>query len=222
MVERFGSHRATQYEKSVMIKNVVFDLGNVLISFRPAEYLDKCNYKDPLKSAILKDIFASTFWLMLDNGDITTQETIEGIAANSSLKRELIEDIFNRRVEILYPIPSNQKLLPELKKAGFRLYYLSNFPNDIWIQIRNGFRKKEYEFLKYFDGGLISAEAKLSKPDIRFYHALLEKYSLKAGECLYIDDLEANVKAAEMAGLKGITTSGSHEISGEVKKILGI
>lgn len=205
-----------------MIKNVVFDLGNVLISFRPSEFIDKCSYKESIKKSILADIFASKHWLMLDNGDLTTEETIERIAANSSLERDIIDEIFARRVEILIPIPPNIKLLPELKKEGFRLYYLSNFPNDLWSQIRNGDRKEIYDFFGYFDGGIISAEARFSKPDIRIYNTLLEKYELKAEECFYIDDIEINVKAAESAGMKGFSTFGSHEIYPEVKKRLGL
>lgn len=205
-----------------MIKNVVFDLGNVLISFRPSEYIDKCDYTEPVKKAILADIFGSSHWLMLDNGDLTTGEAIERIAAGSSLKRAVIDEIFDRRVEILIPIPSNLKLLPELKLEGFRLFYLSNFPIDLWKQIRNGHRKNSYEFFSNFDGGIISAEARFSKPDIRIYNALLDKYRLKAEECFYIDDVELNVKAAESAGMKGFTTFGSHEIYPEVRKRLGV
>jgi len=205
-----------------MIKNIVFDLGNVLVSFRPPEFLDKCNFAEPMKSAILADIFHSKYWLMLDNGDLTTEEAIERVTANSSLKKAIIDEIFARRIEILIPIPSNIRLLPELQKQGYRLFYLSNFPSDLWFQVRNGNSARDYEFFKYFDGGLISAEARSSKPDKKIYNALLEKYSLNAGECFYIDDIEINVKAAEESGMTGFTTFGSHEIYPEVKRILGI
>ena len=205
-----------------MIKNVVFDLGNVLISFRPPEFLDKCNYAEPLKSAILDDIFHSSFWMMLDNGDLTTNEAIEGVKANSTLEKAIIDEIFERRIEILIPIPANIKLLPELKKHGYRLFYLSNFPNDLWSQVRNGRRASDYEFFKYFDGGLISAEARSSKPDMKIYLDLIRKYSLNPGECFYIDDIEKNVRSAEVAGMKGFATFGSHEIYPEVKRRLGI
>ncbi len=116
---------------------------------------------------------------MLDNGDLSTSEAIELIAADSSLKRDEIDEIFNLRMEICLPYPQNIKLLPELKEKGFRLYFLSNFPIDLWKLIRNGHNRKDYYFFSYFDGGVISAEVKLSKPDIRIYESLLEKYSLK-------------------------------------------
>jgi epoxide hydrolase-like predicted phosphatase len=198
-----------------MIKNIVFDLGNVLISFRPSEYFDKNNYPESMKSRILSDIFGGPEWHQLDNGDINISQAIDSIARKSSLNRQEIAHIFNLRTSIMFPLDNNVRLLPGLKKEGFRLYYLSNFPLDIFEEIKSG-----YYFFRHFDGGIISSEVKLSKPDIRIYRLLLEKYQLLPEECLYIDDLEANVTAAEETGMRGLVTSGSNEISGLLIKAL--
>lgn len=198
-----------------MIKNIVFDLGNVLISFRPSEFFNKKKYPENIKAKILSDIFGSKEWGMLDNGEINTPEVIDAIALKSSLKKEEIAHIFNLRTKLMFPLDQNVRLLPGLKKRGFRLYFLSNFPMDIFEEVKTG-----YYFFKYFDGGIISAEAKFSKPDSRIYEILLEKYSLIPKECLYIDDLEINVKAAEAAGMKGLVTLGSLEISKEIESAL--
>jgi glucose-1-phosphatase len=200
-----------------MIKNIVFDLGNVLISFRPSEYFDKKNYPETIKSTILTDIFGSKEWGMLDKGEISTSEAIDAITLKSSLKKEEIAHIFSLRTDLLFPLDQNVKLLPDLKKRGFRLYFLSNFPMDIFEEVKTG-----YYFFKYFDGGIISAEVKFSKPDIRIYEILLKKYSLISEECLYIDDLEPNVKAAETAGMKCLLTFGSQEISKEIEDALNL
>src|SRR5450759_4869057 len=200
-----------------MIKNVVFDLGNVLLSFIPSEYFDKKSYPENIKTRILSDIFHSEEWQMLDRGEITTEEVIDIIALRSSLKRDEIAHIFNLRTDILYPLDNNIKLLPILKKRGYRLYFLSNFPMDIFEEVNSG-----YYFFKYFDGGVISAHAKSSKPDSLIYKILIEKYSLIPAECLFIDDLEKNVKASETLGMKGITTLGSLDISKEIKEALGL
>ena len=198
-----------------MIKNIIFDLGNVLISFRPSEFFDKKGYPENIKATILADIFGSKEWLMLDNGEINTADTIDAIALKSSLKKEEIAHIFNLRTELIFPLDQNVRLLPELKKQGFKLFFLSNFPMDLFEEI-----KTDYYFFRYFDGGIISAEAKMSKPDIRFYDLLLKKYSLTAEECLYIDDLEINVRAAEAKGMKGLVTFGTLGISKEIEKAL--
>jgi FMN phosphatase YigB (HAD superfamily) len=200
-----------------MIKNIVFDLGNVLISFRPSEYFDKNNYPENIKSTILSDIFGSKEWLLLDNGEITTVEAIKAIAKRSSLKTEEIAHIFNLRTDIMFPLDLNVRLLPELKKHGFKLFYLSNFPIDIFEEIHTG-----YYFFKYFEGGLISSEIKYSKPDSLIYKILLEKYNLVPQECLFIDDIEINVRTAEDLGMTGLVTHGSLEISREIEEALGM
>jgi len=200
-----------------MIKNLVFDLGNVLISFKPSEFFDKKDYPESVKAKILSDIFGSTEWAMLDNGDINTSQAIDLIASKSTLNKEEIAHIFNLRTELIFPLDQNVRLLPGLKKQGYRLYFLSNFPMDLFEEVKTG-----YYFFKYFDGGVISAEAKSSKPDLKIYEILLEKYNLVPNQCLFIDDLEVNVKAAEAAGMNGLVTFGALGISKEIENALEI
>ena len=200
-----------------MIRNLVFDLGNVLISFVPSEYLKKKNYPEIIRNTILTEIFNSEEWLKLDNGDITLNEAIESLSLKSSLKREEIALVFSFRIDIMFPLDDNVRLLPALKKQGFKLYYLSNFPLDIFEEIKN-----DYFFFRYFDGGIISSEVKLSKPDVRIFKFIIDKYSFKPEESLYIDDIEINVKSAISSGMQGLTTYGSPKIAEELEKILNI
>jgi putative hydrolase of the HAD superfamily len=200
-----------------MIRNIIFDLGNVLISFVPSEYLIKKNYPGNIRNTILTDIFLSPEWKMLDNGDITVPEAIESIAPKSSLNKEEIALVFNFRRDIMFPLDDNARLLPTLRKQGYRLYYLSNFPLDVFEEVKN-----DYFFFRHFDGGIISAEVKMSKPDIRIYEYLIRHYGLNPEESLYIDDIEENVLAAEAAGMKGMVTNGSPRIAEQLGNRLGI
>jgi len=169
------------------------------------------------KTTILTDIFGSKEWRELDKGEISTAQAIESIALRSSLNKEEIAHIFNLRTDIIFPLDSNVRLLPVLKKRGFGLYYLSNFPLDIFDEVKDG-----YYFFKYFDGGLISSEVKSSKPENKIYETLIEKYSLIPEECLFIDDIEMNVKVAEVMGMKGLFTNGSLEITREIEKAIKV
>jgi epoxide hydrolase-like predicted phosphatase len=198
-----------------MIKNIVFDLGNVLISFRPFEYLSKNNYSPDMINIIFNDIFRSQEWLLLDDGKITTTEAIDCIAQKSSLKKEEIVRIFNERTRIFHSLDNNARILPALKKQGFKLYYISNFPFDIFEEV-----KSDFAFFKYFDGGIISSEVKCSKPDKEIFRIFLERYKLLPEECFFIDDIEINVIAAESSGMKGFITFGSSDISKDLTKIL--
>jgi epoxide hydrolase-like predicted phosphatase len=198
-----------------MIKNVIFDLGNVLISFKPSEYFEKKNFPEAIRTTILSDVFGSNEWILLDKGEITTEEAIEAISRKSSLRRQEIAHIFNLRTDLMFPLDPNVRILPGLKKRGLKLFYLSNFPIDIFEEVRSG-----YYFFRHFDGGLISAEAKHSKPDRRIYEILTERYSLIPSECLFIDDMEINVISAMEFGMKGLVTNGSLGILKEIEKAI--
>jgi FMN phosphatase YigB (HAD superfamily) len=198
-----------------MIRNIIFDLGNVLISFLPSEYLEKNNYPPEKRDIILSDIFWGREWLLLDNGDLSTREAIDLIAKRSSLTRSEIALIFDKRTEIMFPHVNNVRLLPGLLKEGYRLYYLSNFPADIFEEV-----KRSYPFFKYFVGGIISADVRFSKPDPGIFRVLFEKFDLVAKECFFIDDNQENVIAAEKIGMTVFFTSGSANISDDLYKHL--
>jgi HAD superfamily hydrolase (TIGR01509 family) len=199
-----------------MIRNIIFDLGNVLLSWKPDEYLETTEYSKKEITIILDDIFRSNEWLKLDNGDLTVKEAIDIISTKSSLNRALIERVFENRIEILHPLTDNVKLLPVLKKRGYRLYYLSNFPKDLFQPVLD-----RNDFFSFFDGGLISADLRLSKPDVRIFKTLLDKYKLKSEESLFIDDLHANIMGARESGIKSIHLDHHHMLGEYIKEILG-
>jgi FMN phosphatase YigB (HAD superfamily) len=199
-----------------MIRNIILDLGNVLLSWKPYEYFEKNNYPEAKIEVLLNDIFKSDEWLKLDNGDISIREAIEMIALKSSLNKNEIALVFDQRIEILHAIENNIKLLPLLKKRGFNLYYLSNFPMDIFPQVL-----RIHDFFRHFDGGFISAEVRLSKPDTRIYKAFLDKYQLKSEETLFIDDLDINVQGARESGITSIYLDNPEKLSEYIENIIG-
>jgi FMN phosphatase YigB (HAD superfamily) len=217
MVACSGSHRsALKHEKS-MINNIIFDLGNVLLSWKPEEYLIKNGYDADLRATILNDVFKSPVWLQLDNGDIGLEEAVRTISLKSTLKTKEISDVFNLRTKIIFPLTCNTKLLPALKKQGFRLYYLSNFPDDIFDEVH-----MKYNFFTFFDGGLISARVNASKPDEKIFRILMKQFSLQPEKSLFIDDSETNTFAAKMTGMKVIHLKDFNELQGKLEKELGI
>jgi putative hydrolase of the HAD superfamily len=200
-----------------MIRNVIFDLGNVLLGFKPEEFLIKENYPADIRQLLMKDVFLSKEWQDIDRGEITADTAIGLIAGRSLLKREEIALIFKKRDEMLIPLDLNIKLLPELKKAGYRLFFLSNFPADIFPEIRS-----RYSFFSYFDNGIISADVKCIKPDIRIFRIFLEKFSLDPAECLFIDDMEVNVISAREAGMEALCTYGATPLPETFSVILSV
>lgn len=200
-----------------MIKNIVFDLGNVLISFKPADYLNKLGYSGKLKNVILEDIFRSKEWQLMDKGEISRAVATRRISERSSLSRQEIEAVFDLRIKILHPIEGNTGMLPALKKSGFKLYFLSNFPDDIFDEVFD-----RYPFFSLFDGGFISSRVKSAKPDRRIFEILLEKYSLNSEECLFIDDDESNVRTGVSMGMSCIHLSDPAELPDQLKKRVSV
>ena len=199
-----------------MIRNIIFDLGNVLFSWKPEEYLKRNNYPSEKIEVLFSDIFRSEEWLLLDNGDLSIEEASERISSKSTLKKDEISLAFDQRIEILHPLENNINLLPKLKERGFRLYYLSNFEKDLFHEVQ-----EIYNFFKLFDGGIISAEVRLSKPDTRIYKTLLKKYHLKSGESLFIDDLHDNVLGARESGIRAIHLDYPEKLSELIFNAIG-
>jgi putative hydrolase of the HAD superfamily len=200
-----------------MIRNIIFDLGNVLISWKPEEFLRLNGWDDKARKEIMDNVFRSPEWLMLDNGDLTLEQAVAKIAERSSLKIPEILAVFDLRTSILVPIEHNTKLLPALKEHGFKLYYLSNFPGDIFDEIFNN-----NDLFRYFDGGLISARVNVSKPDPAIFRMLMEQYSLKPEESVFIDDIKINSDSAGSLGINAIHLGEDDQLCKVLEEKLGV
>lgn len=195
-----------------MIKNIVFDIGNVLLNFKPVEYLRTKMEEENIKS-VKEAVFDSPEWPMLDEGTITEKEAIRVISERNAEIKDLVELAFDNWYDMLTPIENSVKLLKELKAKGYNLYYLSNFQELAYDYII-----KEYEFFGLFDGGVASFAEKLMKPDKDIYEKLMERYDLKPEECLFMDDTALNIDGSENVGMKGIVFTTAEDAMDKLKK----
>ncbi len=182
-----------------MIKNIVFDLGRVLLKFEPIEYL-KSIYKNEDKVQLLyNNVFACKEWLDLDRGIISNGEAIQIMSERVPNEKADIEHILKNWVDILTPINGSIEILKILKQKGYNIYLLSNFHKDAFNKVF-----EEFDFFKCFNGKVVSSDVFLLKPDKEIFIKLCKKYDLKPQESIFIDDTLVNVKAAEEVGFKGI------------------
>jgi putative hydrolase of the HAD superfamily len=182
-----------------MIQNIVFDLGQVLLSYDPWKYLGKL-YADPIKRELLfKAVFGSQSWLDLDQGVIDEAEAFHRMAATLPTYPEEIRVLLDHWDEMLVPIEETIGLLHRLKMKNCGLYMISNFHQRAYDRVR-----RKYAFFSLFDGILISSHVKLLKPKPVIYERLLQDYSLAAETCLFIDDTPANISGAQSAGMAGL------------------
>lgn len=180
-----------------MYKNIIFDLGGVMVDFDPKTYLVDRFCNTEVEEQVSQLTFESEEWKLLDAGLITRSEAnLRMLARAKEYGRAFeVQGVLDDWMHILRPRRRMQTLVEQLKQHGYCVYFLSNIPEDVLALLM------ERDFKGLFDGGVASCEVKINKPDPRIYQALLDKYQLKADECIFIDDRADNIKAASLLGL---------------------
>lgn len=183
-----------------MYKSIVFDLGGVMVDFDPREYLVDRFCNADTEELIYRLTFGSEEWKLLDAGLLSRFEGNLRMLKNARREdREFeVQSVLDDWTDILRPRRRMIELVQRLKAHGYCVYYLSNMSEDVFRLLMEG------PLGGVFDGGLASYEVHVNKPDPRIYEAFLQKYELKADECVFIDDSRENVKAAFSLGFAGI------------------
>lgn len=203
---------------SKKIKNIVFDLGNVLIKFDKDTYLEEKLPKEK-REAFHENVINTKEWLMLDRGTLTYPEAKEIFKERSPHLATEIDNFFDKDFfELLKPIKENIELLYKLRDHyEYKLYVLSNFHKDSYEYVF-----KHNDFFKLFEGCLVSCYFKLLKPEEKIYDTLLYEFGLIPEETLFIDDMKENIEAAEKKGIKGLYLPDYNKLKEELKNILEI
>lgn len=185
--------------EALMIKNIVFDIGNVLLDYKPREYLKNRGLSNSLIDELITCIFKSEEWIELDKGTIEVEEAVDNfIEFAPNLSNEIIE-VMEDWPSMLKPKEDTIELLYTLKRNNYRVYLLSNFHKKAFQITRERNR-----FIEEVDGYVISWQHNYIKPQKEIYIELLNKYSLNKEETLFIDDMVDNVKGAEVVGINSV------------------
>lgn len=183
-----------------MIKNIIFDMGNVLIEFRPLETCKQFAKNDSDIEFLHYAVFCSQEWLMLDIGMISNDEAIKRVIkrVNRPDLNEAIENCFNNWITYtVKEINGMKQVLKELKDEGYNLYILSNASK---LMSKN---QNVISGIEHFTKTFFSADYLMIKPQKEIYHTFLKAFSLKSDECFFIDDLQMNIDSASTCGIKG-------------------
>ncbi|MBP8855651.1 MAG: HAD family phosphatase [Oscillospiraceae bacterium] len=183
-----------------MYKNIVFDLGGVLVDYQPREFLVDHFMNERLENELYDITFGSKEWRMLDAGEITRQEANCTMLAKAAECKRIfeVEMILSDWMDMMKTREETVALMKKLKRKGYSLFYLSNIAKDTLEQVS---RRKFWEL---FDGGVASCDIGINKPDLRIYEALLAKYNLVADETIFTDDNKLNASAAFDVQITGI------------------
>ncbi len=181
-----------------MIKNIVFDVGNVLVHFRWYDYMLDLGISPENTEFLGKNMVLTPFWDRMDLGIENEDLACEHFKKEfPELERE-IELFWGNMEEIVREFDYSSELLKALKEMGYGVYVLSNYPPKMYALHWPTFRFRDYD-----DGEVVSGLEKIAKPDAAIFALLCERYGLNPAECLFVDDRKLNVDAAVDFGMQG-------------------
>ena len=187
-----------------MIKSIVFDMGGVLIRWKPEEILGQFDLSPEEAEILNRELFHSVEWMQQDRGILTGDEVTEAVCARvpERLWETVKRIVYGWYQQYLIPMPGMAELVRELKSNGYHIYLLSNAS----LALRRYFPRIPGS--ECFEKLLVSAEEKLLKPSHEIFERLYEKFELTPGECWFIDDSPANVEGAILTGMRGTVFYG--------------
>lgn len=181
-----------------MIKNIIFDMGNVLLEFEPHDIMSHFVIKPEYWDILKKEIFGCGEWKMADKGTITDEEMKKRVLSRlPECMHETAVTILAHWHEHMPVVRETEELVKELKQADYKIYLLSNASTRFYVY------KSRIPALRYFDGMLISADVKMVKPNRDIYERLFEAFALTPSECLFVDDMQVNIDGAASCGMIG-------------------
>ena len=182
-----------------MYKNIVFDMGGVLLDFSEARLMGYYfgGLSEAERGLVHAAIFTSGLWRRMDRGDFDEAGTVREVCALlPEALHDGVETMIPKYFEAMPPLPANE-LIPLLKEQGRRVYLLTNAPLAFHRE------KNRLPYLRLFDGILASCDVGLLKPDPEIYRVFLRRFGLRAEECLFVDDMRANIEGAASVGIAG-------------------
>lgn len=184
-----------------MIKNVIFDVGNVLVNFRPLEVMGDLNFPEDIIKALNEKMIMSTLWNELDLSIRPMKEVFQDMIDKVPEYKEYAKKFFEKADEMCICYDYSEDWLKSFKEKGYNTYILSNYSKELW-EIHE--KLKVFKFLPYIDGKVVSGYVQKIKPDPAIYDILLKTYNLNPKECVFFDDRQINIDAAKKKGINGI------------------
>lgn len=202
----------------ISYKNILFDMGNVLVTYNPEWVIRHYTEDEELIREVKNIVFHSQEWLLLDAGLIEEEKAernwMERLSSDKA--REIAHLSFqNWHLYNMKVIPGTAEMIRALKENGKEIYLLSNASLRLL-----SIYKEVIPAVECFSGIFYSAAHKCVKPQDIIYERFLKKYSLNPSDCFFIDDLEENISAAKAVGISGAVMKS--RTAKETAEILGL
>lgn len=193
-------------------KNIIFDLGAVLINWQPEKIISSI-FKNNSQFAA-KNFYEnkSKVWSNFNRGTIKSNDLANFFGKKYS------EILLKELPKYLFVLNEGIEIFDLVKEKGYKTYILSNYPKELFesAKIINNYENK---FLNKFNGKIISYKVNSIKPEPEIYQALLDKYNLLPQECLFIDDKEENILGGKNLGIDGIVCRNHKQLKKDLIKL---
>ncbi len=187
-----------------MIKNIVFDIGMVLVDFAWEATMRELNFSEECIRTLADNLIDHSTWDRFDLGAQREEDVLDEVCKKIPKYEKEIRLFYDNLLMTIRPYDYCEKWVREMKERGLNTYLLTNYPESLFEKsIESGF-----PFYPYIDGKVVSSHVKAIKPDEKIYKCLFEKYDLKPEECIFFDDREKNIKTARNLGMNAFVFEG--------------
>ncbi len=192
------------------IRNIVFDVGNVLVRWSPETIVSQALPEEPDPAALGARLFSHPIWRELNRGKTTAVEMQAKFCAEFDYSADQMTALFRHVLLTQTPIPGMFEMLKRVRKAGYKVYALTDNVDEIVAYL-----KVQYDFWPDFHGAIVSSEVGLTKPDQAIFERLLSEFGLHADNTLFTDDMPRNIEAAKAAGLDAFVFTNATQCESE-------
>jgi len=190
----------------IMMKNIILDMGNVLLSFDPEKSLQAFLENDEDRAIIRKELFQGPEWEQGDYGIITNEERYTLVSKRVPERlHPALKECVDKWSDFMQPIPGAMDFCEYVKNKGYGIYVLSNACSLF------GHYFPRFAPVSYFDGVMVSSDVHLVKPEKEIYELFLQTYNLNPTECLFIDDRPENIEGAQAVHISGYIFTGDFQ-----------
>ena len=186
-----------------MIKNIILDMGNVLLSFDPELSLNAFVETDEDRAIIRKELFQGPEWEQGDYGIVTNAQRYELVSKRIPTRLHApLKKCVDNWSSFMEPIQGAMDFCEYIKQKGYGIYVLSNACSSFYDYF------PRFTEVSYFDGVMVSSDVHMVKPEKEIYELFLQTYNLNPEECLFIDDRPENIEGAQQANINGYIFTG--------------
>ena len=196
-----------------MIKNVILDIGNVLVTFYPDLYIAQFVHRKGEIDYYNNVCFRSPEWKKGDTGEMTRREIIDALCERYPEDAETIHTVMDDCDEMLRISKKSTEVVKCLCEAGISVYYLSNTNPEAFR-----YMTERYEVFRYMNGGIASFKEGVVKPSEDIFRLFLDRYGKDPSECVFVDDMPTNTESAQRVGLCTITLKNIEDLKNELSR----